>query len=184
MSDRRYGVWFEPEAERYGYGLPVAEPPSEATPALSDAQLAEIEECATEDEVVRAFNFEGIRPGFDYAEAMTGRLSDDAFATSEGRQVFAEWEECLAEHGLQRNPSVSPTNIRGTSLEPSEQNIRVALLDVSCKAEVDFVARLAAIEAELQAPVIAEHLRELEEWRQEYDTALDAARTYLRENAE
>jgi len=73
--------------------------------------------------------------------------------------------------------------ITGTTLDPTESNIRVALLDVECKEGTRYVQRLADIEAALQQPVIADHLAELPEMREEYDAALELARDYLAEGA-
>ena len=189
-SDRRYGVWFRPEAERFGYGLP--QPTESAEPAPADDAVGEdaveqrdalrvYEECARTTEVSR-LSFEHIRPAFDYEEAF-GAVTETAEASDATTAALAEWEACLARHGLERDPSISPWAVKGASAEPSEANIVIALDDVGCKEETSYIERMAASEAAVQAPVVEEHLAELTEMRQEYEDALETARAYLRENA-
>ena len=101
----------------------------------------------------------------------------------EVEQVLEEWESCLAEVGLRRDQSRSPWAVAGTTTDPTEANIRTALLDLDCKDRVDYVARIAAVEAAVQAPIVQEHLAELQQMRAEYDAMLADARAYLGENA-
>ena len=93
--------------------------------------------------------------------------------------MFADWTACLKEAGLERVPRVDRYLIRGTSQEISEQNIQTALKDVECKTSVDFVARLAIIEAQYQAPVVEKYEYELAESRSEIDALIERAREYL-----
>lgn len=68
--------------------------------------------------------------------------------TDDAQQVFAEWEECLKVSGLERDESVSPFAIKGVSHDVAdEDSIKAALADVKCKEEVQFIQRLADIEA-------------------------------------
>ncbi|RMI06911.1 hypothetical protein [Cellulomonas triticagri] len=188
-SSRRYGVWFRPEAERYGYGLPDSlaldsDAAGESGSPVADPteeELAVYERCnATED--AQRFESTRIRAGFDYAEETTG-LSDKALGSDEAQEVFSAWKSCLAQGGLSVDDSRSPWAIAGTSLEPTEANIRAALVDVDCKEQTNYVQRLADIEAALQAPIVEDHLAELREMRAEYDEMLDDARQYVAEHA-
>lgn len=182
-ASRTYGVWYRPEAERYGYGLPSATPSPDGQESrpLTDADLAVLDRCNSSKEV-RALAFDQIRPAFDYAEAFTG-VSAAARESDEGKQAFADWEHCLNDAGLQRDPAVSPFAIKGTDTSPTESNIKIALIDVGCKQETHFVERLARAEAALEVPIIESHLAELEQLRSEYDAALERAKAYLVENA-
>jgi hypothetical protein len=186
-ASRRYGVWFRPEAERYGYGLPDSLMPDAGAAveadaeAPTDAEMAVYEQCNGSDDVQR-FESTRIRAGFDYAEETTG-LTDRALSSDDAQDVFSEWKSCLAESGLTVDETRSPWAIAGTSLEPTESNIRAALMDIACKERTDYIQRLADIEAAMQAPIVEEHLAELQDMRAEYDDMLDDARQYVAEHA-
>lgn len=183
-ASRLYGVWYRPEVERYGYGLPDMQPAHTAgddTSGPTSAELAVFDRCSGTDDVAR-FESAAIRPGFDYAEETTG-MTDRVLADDEVEHVLEEWESCLAEVGLRRDQSRSPWAVAGTTTDPTEANIRTALLDLDCKDRVDYVARIAAVEAAVQAPIVQEHLAELQQMRAEYDAMLADARAYLGENA-
>lgn len=186
-ASRLYGVWYRPEAERYGYGLPTVDggasegESASAQAPLDEEALAVYESCNRKD-VVRRFESELIAPGFDYAEEVTG-LSDEALDSEEAETVFAEWESCLADHRLTVDHSLNRWSIVGTTMDPTESNIRVALLDVECKESTRYVQRLADIEGALQQPVIEDHMAELQEMREEYDAVLELARDYLAEES-
>jgi hypothetical protein len=188
-ASRKYGVWFRPEAERFGYGLPneVATAGDQAdagatAPEPTAAELAVYEECNASDEV-QQFESTTVRPGFDYAEETTG-LSEASLNSENAQAVFEDWEACLAESGVhvQRDGAQSPWTIEGTTTDVTESNIRIALIDVTCKEDTNYVQRLADIEATLQAPIVEEHLAELQQMRTEFDEMLDSARQFLAEN--
>ena len=193
-SDRRYGTWVLQEAEKYGFA-----PPSDAHgtgehqtgPASGggddgegryrpgDIRNVDVEillECQEAPGVTR-FDTRQIEPAFDYGGEI-GPLMDEAFASVEGQQVFTDWEACLVSHGLERDEERSPYSIRGASMEATEQDIAMALVDVGCKTEVGFVQRLADLEAALQAPVVARYFKELTAMRSEYEAVLEDARRF------
>jgi len=98
-ASRRYGVWYRPEAERYGYGLPdggESEAESSAAGAQIDEETLAVYESCGQSETVRRFESARIAPGFDYAEEVTG-LSDQALGSEDAETVFADWEACLAD---------------------------------------------------------------------------------------
>ncbi len=178
VSDRRYGVWVPAITEQFGYAVPEgASAPDTDGPPLDDDDFLVITECAS-DPTVLSFRYESVRPGFDFAEEFSW-VTTAAFGSPEGEAVFEDWEECLNAQGLHRDTSVSPFAVAGAGMAVTEQNIVIALKDVTCKSEVGFVQRLADLEAQLQAPIVAEHLAELEQMRSEYDHIVDAAREYL-----
>lgn len=181
-ENRRYGVWVRSVAERYGYSLPVREDDFVPNNAEVDG-TAVYEECAATDPDTTQFNFEAIRPAFDIATVTHG-MSDAVFASPAAEEVLADWEQCLAEHGLARDTSSeTPWMVAGTTTDLTESNIAAAIVDVDCKASVDFVQRLADIEASYEQPIVDEYQSEFEEMRAEYDAMLELARQYLDENA-
>ena len=181
-ENRRYGVWVRSVAERYGYSLPMRGDDFVPNNAEVDG-TAVYEECAASDPDTTQFNFEGIRPAFDIATVTLG-MSDAAFASAAAEEIFADWGACLAEHGLERDTSSeTPWMVAGTSDDVTESNIAAAIVDVDCKASVDFIQRIADIEAGYEQPIVDEYQSEFEEMRAEYDAMLELARQYLDENA-
>ncbi len=198
-GDRRYGTWLVQEAELYGFAPPsvgrgegeqgvAPDRPrdSDGHPIyprgdIRNADMDVIEECHESPDVLRFVTYT-IEPAFSYG-AEIGPLMDEALGSAEGKQVFADWEACLEEHGLERDESRSPYSIRGATMDVTEQNIAMALVDVQCKTDVELVQRLADLEAELQAPVVARYFKELTAMRAEYDAVLEDARAFLASDA-
>lgn len=183
-TSRRYGVWVMEEVQRFGYAVPdeiiPTAPPPDASGTIDDS-LAVFEECNSSDPAVVALRYEQIRPGFDVSR-LDG-ISAAALGTPDANEVFSEWETCLHAAGLQRDTSISPFAIQGATLDISEANVRIAVLDVQCKEQTNFVQRLADIEASIQGPIVTEHESELLEMRSEYEAVLDEARSFVATHA-
>jgi hypothetical protein len=178
-SDRRYGVWLIAEVERYGYAIPTAlASGDEAGNEYTDADLQVFDDCNRTDEDVAAFRYEDVQPSFDYTSELGG-ITAAAFGSDEGRAVFTDWERCITKVGLVRDAEISPFAIQGASLDATEANIRIAVPDVQCKTQTEFVRRLADLEASMQAPVVEKHESELVEMRAEYEAMLERAREYV-----
>jgi hypothetical protein len=184
-SNRLYGVWSQAEAEQFGYGLPdeaeasAGSKDSEGT--LTKEDLEVYIEC-NDSADLKPLRYDQIRPAFNYGKVFAD-TSEQAFESPEGVAAFRDWEACLDGQGVMRDSATSPFMIRGTTMDASESNIRIALIDVTCKADTQFVERLAAAEAAIQVPIIDQYLPELLQMRDDYDEALDFARTYLAENS-
>ena len=55
----------------------------------------------------------------------------------------------------------------------------MAIIDVDCKAEVDYIQRLADLQAQLEQPVVDRHAQELDQVRREYDDLLASQKDSL-----
>ena len=100
------------------------------------------------------------------------------FASEAGRAVFRDWEACITEHGLARDETLSPWAVLDeTGQQPP--GVGTAVIDARCKTDVDFVQRLAQLQANLEAPFIAAHRDELDRIRDDHDRALTSARAYV-----
>lgn len=182
-GSRQFGVWVESMAAEWGYAVPQSrekaeaiERNSDAAYALTDAQVAAAEACADVPDVAR-FIYDPSLPALVGEEV--GTAEREALASDAARVVFDEWEQCLNQNGLRRDLSDGPFGVLGATLEVSEANIRIALTDVRCKDDVDFVARLAQIEADRMAPVLDRYASELEQLGVEKDALAGQAREYL-----
>lgn len=174
-SDRRYGIWWMPEVEVYGYDVPTT--PGQAgdtPPPPTDEQTAILEECHQTPTVQQ------LGSGTRLSE-VTPDFAAQAFESDAGRRVFRDWEACLEVHGLRRDEAISPWAVSdGTGERPP--GVATAVIDAQCKEDVDLVARLAQLEANLQAPYIAEHRAELIAMRAALDQTVQNARAYVAEH--
>lgn len=112
------------------------------------------------------------------------------FATSSDtyREVFAEWQQCIEQHGLTPADDVEDGGwIEGIDLLVlEEKNIRAAVVDVQCKNEVNYMQRILDVAAAYQGPIIAEYEAELADAAQQIADhrreVKDSYLTWLSEN--
>lgn len=179
-GERRYGVWVKDLVEQFGYDLP----PSNVTVSNNSEPDANpiYEACSAEDPDIQQFDFDAISPAFDTVGELSG-LSEAALASEDAELVFTDWEACLKENGLERDTSLSPFAVAGAGLEPTSSNISIALTDIDCKANVDYIQRLANIQASFEKPIVDEYSDELVAARSEYDAMVELANQYLSANS-
>ncbi len=182
-GDRRYGVWWLPSVEVFGYEVPTT-PGDEQRLALNSSpdlaptpeQMEVLEDCNATPEV-RQFWYEA------RLDAPTPNFQEQVIASAAGQEVFADWEACLNRYGLRRAiGNGAPWAVDDGSEPHPSSDVATAVQDVRCKTEVDYVRRLATLEAQLQAPYIAAHRQELEAVRAGYEEALRRARFYIAEH--
>lgn len=186
-SEHYLGPWTTDQAERFGFlrpaserdliangviegDLPEAPVPNEG---LSDADWLVVDECAETSAVTEfneALNVDG--PWLDEIQAVADSLLDHPRA----KELVSRLGECYREHGLTplRDYPVLPEGVGERGI--SEHSIALALTVVGCKDQVEFTEGMAALEAELQAPILAKYERELAAQRERIDAALDEAR--------
>lgn len=185
---RVYGLWRMADAEQYGYITPESDEKLEALARnsrgggeMSEAELAARHECATTPELIR---FQNPYPKADWVSELSA-ASSAAESSVEWQAVISEWEECLADAGVEVEPgALTPTGLDYTAIdrrEVTESDVRIAVADVTCKHDVDLIQRLADLEAAAQSPVIAQHRDEMLAARAELDAILADARRVLTE---
>lgn len=150
-SDRTFGVWDLEEAQTYGYAVPPAGART-AGPVDPDVPLAVWEACGR-TEAVRAMSPE-LDGSYELADALL-QAHETAAASEESRAAVADWTACLARHGLEPAGGDSGYAVAGaTTSRWDRDSVALAVTDVRCKTEVDFVPRMADAEAAAQAPVL------------------------------
>lgn len=179
FGDRRFGVWVRESVERWGYGLPQPAEEPWANNSILEA-MDVYEECNNSEDAQR-FQFEAVQPGFDYGAEVAG-LSDAALESDAAAVVFDEWGECIEAQGLEREES-APWGVAGTNIDVTEENIRIALIDVGCKDSTNYIQRIANIRASYEQPIVDKYLNELTDMRAEYDAMISDAEQYVLENA-
>lgn len=178
VHERRFGVWIEEFAEQYAFTVPDPPPPPvepwyDVTGDVADACHQQVQEDPRwESEFDRPY-------AGPLAYDMTA-ATDQVFVSEPGAAAQADWEACIEEAGLARDTTMdSPSAIVGATDEINEEQIRLALTSVRCKDEVNYVERLADVEAGFQQPVVDKYLKELSAERAELDRVLTEAREYL-----
>lgn len=184
---RMYGLWRMADAEQYGYviyevpeKLAAIERNAQGT-QISDAELAERQRCAKTPEVSR-FNGD-ISPGVWLGEL--SRASQEVRDSPEWTAVISDWAECLERVGVEvDNENLAPVGVDSEAVqrgEVTEDDVRLAIADVTCKNEVSFIKRLTDLEAAAQSPIIARHRDEMLAERARLDALLVEAREVLAE---
>jgi hypothetical protein len=187
-GSRLYGVWLLEWVEKFGYEVPttprgqaLADAELDSEPYTAE-QLAVYDACAASDAVL-LFSERSAWRDIPIGTVLT-ELSNIALSSEQARSVFSDWEACLATRGLERvGTEEDPYGIVGASLAITPQNISIATADVTCKDEVDFVQRLADVEAAYQQPVVDRYESELSAQRADFDELVTRARQYLTDNA-
>jgi hypothetical protein len=176
--DRLFGLWSPEVAELYGYGLPPR-----------DEELAELEAAQPES----WWNtYRGCLESTDQLPILTALRGDpnnpsvvdrgwrESVTNTQGsaalQELKAEWVECIAEEGL--------VAVEGPLLVPElpesvEEQLRIALVDVTCKESLGTMQRLADVLAQYQAAYIDGHESELNDYRDRALAVLDEARQVL-----
>ena len=190
-EDRRFGNWLMHNAEKFGFATPTS-PEAEAAlaenvkwaeshaddQAWQEAYGEAVDECGKED-VAEELALSNIPepPRFDLS------VLDLALDSAEAKVVFADWEKCLNDNGLERDPEDSLFDIKGVSYDVvNEQNIKAAIVDVQCKADTDYTQRMADIMAAAQGPFVKKHEAELQEYYDAQLVVLGKAQDYLAKN--
>jgi hypothetical protein len=180
-----YGLWRMADAEQYGYviyevpeKIAAIERNAEAV-AISDAEMVERHRCAQTPEVSR---FDQTYPvGLWLSELSV--VSQEVRGSPEWTAVHSDWAECLERSGFDVDERhQAPAGVDWEAVqrgEVTENDVRLAVADVTCKNEVSFIKRLTDLEAAAQSPVIARHRDEMLAERARLDALLVEARAVL-----
>lgn len=175
-SDRTFGVWDLAEAQEYGYAVPP-EGGRAAGAVDADVPMTVWEECGG-SETVRAMSPE--LAGSDALADALGQANEVAAASEASRSAVADWTACLAEHGLEPAGGDSGYAVAGASTSRWDRDsVALAVTDVRCKTEVDFVPRMADALAAAQAPVLVMFRDELEARLAHMRAVVPVAEAYL-----
>lgn len=125
------------------------------------------------------------RPDGDWVDpTVIMQLADEAahLADEDPRleTLLTEWSACMAEHGLVTDTPLEAAAQLGLGGDVSGSAAReAAVADVACKERTDLVPRWAAIDADHQEAVIAEHAAMLADYREQHEERMARARAVL-----
>ena len=191
LEDRRFGFWLLRNAETFGFTLPRS--PEDVATLEADAKWAEshVNDQAWQDaanEATAECGKESQAEELDLANipappAFDLGVLDLALESAEAKTVFADWEKCLNDNGLERDLDMSLFAVKGVSYEVAdEQSIKAAVINAQCKADTDYTQRMADIMAAAQGPFVKKHEAELQEYYDAQLVVLGKARDYLAKN--
>jgi hypothetical protein len=185
IGDRRFGVWWMPSAETYGYGVWGTHPHTYGVskraldPSRTAVQQEILDECGQTPAVQQLWPDTALREPLPDFQQQT-------LDSSAGQAAVGEWDACLGAHGLQHYPQGGRWDVtdgkRRSGSTPVEAGEPLgpdsAVIDARCKDDVDLIDRLTHMVADRQAPYIAAHRSELTAIRDALDDSLQRARTY------
>jgi hypothetical protein len=169
IVERPYGIWNIQSAEIYGYGVP------EQDLGIPDLE-SQTPEFNRQWDICLGEAIPSSEYGSDRASllgTLSGRARSAAAKDPKSAALIEEWKACLSDAGGTLNGSDPWSPVE--SLADKETAIRVAVSDISCKESIDFIQRMADIEASYQATLIVEHEAELLAQRQKVDETLKKA---------
>ncbi len=192
-SEQYFGPWTRDQAQRFAFVMPMTEadlaangitgavqPPTspEETPNsdLTESDWAVVDACGSAPDVVTLND--ALTEVGPWVEPMS-MVHQALLGTSEAEGLIQQLGACLEEAGLQVDARQGWVPAGAQGREISEEQIRLALHVVECKDAIDFTHAMAAVEAGLQAPIIAEYVDELVAERQSTDEAMVLARALL-----
>lgn len=191
VDDRRFGLWVLAQAEKYGY-VPPTSPEKLAAikrnsdpsgPGVSQEEVAAAKQCVRDDATLKQLDTSELGGGPGYrplSEAEREMQESDEY-----QGVVDEWRACLRGRGV--TPDVEDLVPQGVDwkavqeLKVQEQDVALAVADVSCKEQVKLVPRLAALVAKAQAPVLEEYRDEFAAQRADMDKKVAFAEGVLRD---
>lgn len=189
-EDRRFGIWKIDNAQQVGYTLPRTEAEQERLDRADaeEKELAELSETArevlskAESDCAESLSKQPISQNKVPKFPTLPSGYSQAYASEEGASIHAEWEACLNENGLELDPEVSPFAIKGITGEKNEQDIKIAVIDVQCKTEVDYIHRMANLVAAYEGPYVKKYESELQEYYDAQLVVLESAKEYIAKN--
>lgn len=146
VPDPTYGLWVRDEVAAHGYARMASRKPANADGSVPHTA----ESRAASDACSRQAFTEWGWPELEAVWESAPRSYDWPTAEPEYRATLEEWASCLERHGVARpdlDESGSHVPGQGILQAPLDEQIRVGLIDVGCKEEVDFVQRIADLEA-------------------------------------
>lgn len=173
---RPYGAWLASDVRQNGYAFVHDDRGLDLGPQEA-AAWAECEDLLTVHGLART---PGGGPGAagPYVPSQPGVLT-----TPEGAALRAQWAACLAESGLSASADDRESLVPAGAVDaPSDEQVRIGLVDVACKDRLDLVQRLADLDAALSARFAAEHPEAVAAWRAEVERdrpVIERAREYL-----
>lgn len=125
-------------------------------------------------------------PGPDWVDpTLIRQMENDAGlaadADSRVRDLLGAWSDCMAGHGYRATGPLTAREDLGLDGDPGgPEAVAAAVQDVACKSETGLVTRWAAVDAEYQQRLIAEHAGTLAAYTAQHRERMARARDVLR----
>lgn len=168
-SERPYGIWLMDTAEQYGYGRPEDDLGAPRLETKTPEFNHQWDSCL--GEAIPSTSY-----GIDrnaLSVQLAGKAAEAAKKDPQTKEFIERWKSCLQDHGgtFDGSDRWSPAE----SVGDKETAIRVAVADVQCKEDMNFVQQMADVESSYQATLIKENEAGLLAQRQKVDETLREA---------
>jgi len=173
----RYGVWDVASLRQRGYSGPTTDIFDSSTDIDLSAPGASgaMSDCLQD---VKALGLVGGPEGVKATAPVGRKTAEDLPA---GQAVLADWRDCLRTHDVDPptdRSSFTPTFPSDPSLG---EQVRVGLIDIACKKEVDLNQRMSDIELASQQAYLVRARHYLAAWDAYFTPILARDRAYLAE---
>lgn len=177
-ENRRYGIWREDMADRYGYALPPMTTTEAAelrfnSQTMSADYRRDFDICSRAPEVSTL----NVEPPSQVAE-LDRRSYDHALSSREGQSALSAWRSCMQRSGLTKpngwTDRWSPPEAIASPGSASSKEI--AKVDVACKKKTRLVEVLAQVEAVYQTSGVNKMKKPLSHYKKVRDEMLGKAR--------
>lgn len=179
LPDRRYGAWSPGDAEANGYELPQAADSAEISAqedAFGDDWWQAAQACFVSEDLLPLLGVNSSPEPSPIDRGMTESF-DALLASEQFRQVRDAWRVCIEANGLALHPDA---RVLVPQFPPaSEQQLRVAAIDVECKDQLGSIQTLADFESRQQLSYIDANESALLAYRDQVDEVLERAREVL-----
>ncbi|MDT7840169.1 hypothetical protein [Streptomyces justiciae] len=185
---RRYGISDLATVQKYGYHIPDEvpesprwEPAAGAEEAVFTGAGSEIEQGKYKGEAVPEGGCRGEAsrmyplPQTTEAEEAAARSFKESQSDPRVVEATAAWSTCMKGKGYTVEEPFKAADLIGSSLsaaEPSDEEIRIATADVTCKKETNLIQTWHQAEQEKQDAEIAKHQNTLSTVKKEKDAAV------------
>ena len=186
---RPFGIWRMADARHFGYLEPMSQAKRDAiadngsaSGAPSAAELAAGEQCVHEDPILRVLDEQ---PQSGPWESAVSTADSAARSSQAWDDVVDDWARCLEDHGVPVDrEAMLPEGVDTRVLDEGRirpEDVALAVADVTCKQQTDYIQRLTNVVAAAQAPWIEKYKTQYEEQRAAIDKQLVLARQVLKD---
>lgn len=183
MPERRYGLWDVDEAAAYGYALPPGEKYADPLSELSEADMLAADKCGTVKYLPLVTRDAMAADGQDAETYLASSIASTAFelAQSDARWQAAddEWYQCIEDAGFVADREalgpVVPADAEGA--------LRAAVVEATCSDSTGRIQRLADIESQYQAALIADQQTALNSSLEKQQEIIEQARNIIGEHS-
>ena len=161
VPDRRYGIWDETIAKRYGYGLPpssVFDAANAKMRSLGKGWADKLASCQSPKNMLPVLRTDWADPTSEKVLSVSAEGETVSFQSAEANKAWStarqDWWKCLRGHSV--TPRTGPTDwVPKFPASQHAKQVQIALIDIRCKQKTHLISRLADLEDRYQLEFIS-----------------------------